>query len=97
MTTGWISCALLTPTGKRISSATDYYLLTNGQTYWSDTNQLSAYLPNHAQKIREQIGGDELSLIITEIYVPRPDLPDFLARVADLLRSNSTTVTAPFD
>ncbi len=31
----------------------DYYLSTNGQTYWSDTNQLSAYLPNYAQKIRE--------------------------------------------
>ena len=74
---------------KRYSS---YYLSTNGQTYWSDTNQLSPYLSNYAQKIREQIGGDESSLIITEIYVPRPDLPDFLAQAADLLRSNHTTV-----
>ena len=70
----------------------DYYLSTNGQTYWSDTNQLSAYLPNYAQKIREQIGGEESSLIITEIYIPRPDLPDFLRQAADLLRSNRTTV-----
>jgi FAD/FMN-containing dehydrogenase len=70
----------------------DYYLSTNGQTYWSDTNQLSVYLPNYAQKIREQIGGDESSLIITEIYVPRPDLPNFLAEAANLLRSNRTTV-----
>ena len=70
----------------------DYYLSTNGQTYWSDTNQLSAYLPNYAQKIREQIHGDESSLIISEIYVPRPDLPDFLAQAADLLRSNHITV-----
>ena len=70
----------------------DYYLSTNGQTYWSDTNQLSPYLPNYAQKIREQIGGDESSLIISEIYVPRPDLPEFLAQAANLLRSNRTTV-----
>ncbi len=70
----------------------EYYLSTNGQTYWSDTNQLSAYLPNYAQKIREQIGGEESSLIITEIYVPRPDLLDFLRQAADLLRSNGTTV-----
>jgi FAD/FMN-containing dehydrogenase len=70
----------------------DYYLSTNGQTYWSDTSQLSAYLPNYALKIRELIGGDESSLIITEIYVPRPDLPDFLAEAANLLRSNRTTV-----
>ena len=70
----------------------DYYLSTNGQTYWSDTNQLSAYLPNYAQKIHDQIGGEESSLIITEIYVPRPNLPDFLAKAAELLRSNRTTV-----
>jgi FAD/FMN-containing dehydrogenase len=81
-----------TDRGKAFKRYSDYYLSTNGQTYWSDTNQLSAYLPNYAQKIREQIGGEESSLIITEIYVPRPDLPDFLAQAADLLRSNHTTV-----
>src|SRR6478735_308289 len=77
---------------KAFKRYTDYYLSTNGQTYWCDTNQLSAYLPNYARKIHAQLGGDESSLIITEIYVPRPDLPDFLAQVADLLRSNRTTV-----
>jgi FAD/FMN-containing dehydrogenase len=70
----------------------DYYLSTNGQTYWSDTNQLSAYLPNYAQKIADRIGGEESSLVITEIYVPRRDLPDFLAQAAKLLRSNRTIV-----
>ena len=77
---------------KAFKRYSDYYLSTNGQTYWSDTNQLSAYLPNYAQKIREQIAGEESSLIITEIYVPRTDLPDFLAQAADLLRSNRTIV-----
>ena len=78
--------------GKAFKRYSDYYLSTNGQTYWSDTSQLSAYLPNYAQKIREQIGGNESSLIITEIYVPRTDLPDFLAQAAELLRSNRTIV-----
>ncbi|HJW38577.1 MAG TPA: FAD-binding oxidoreductase [Candidatus Udaeobacter sp.] len=77
---------------KAFKRYSDYYLSTNGQTYWSDTNQLSAYLPNYAQKVREQIGGEESSLIITEIYVPRTDLPDFLAQAAELLRSNRTIV-----
>ena len=77
---------------KAFERYSDYYLSTNGQTYWSDTNQLSAYLPNFARKIREQIGGEESSLIITEIYVPRPDLPDFLLQAAELLRSNRTIV-----
>jgi FAD/FMN-containing dehydrogenase len=66
----------------------DYYLSTNGQTYWSDTNQLSAYLPNYAQQLKEKLGGkDDSSLIITEIYVPREQLADFLAQAAELLRS----------
>jgi FAD/FMN-containing dehydrogenase len=77
---------------KAFKRYSDYYLSTNGQTYWSDTNQLSPYLPDYAQKIRNQIGGDESSLIITEIYVPRADLPDFLAQAAELLRSNRTSV-----
>jgi FAD/FMN-containing dehydrogenase len=77
---------------KAFKHYSNYYLSTNGQTYWSDTSQLSAYLPNYAEKIRDLIGGDESSLIITEIYVPRGDLPDFLAQAAKLLRSNRTTV-----
>ena len=77
---------------KAFKRYSDLYLSTNGQTYWSDTNQLSPYLPNYAQKIRNLIGGDESSLIITEIYVPRADLPQFLAHAAELLRSNRTIV-----
>src|SRR5881628_35721 len=77
---------------KAFKRYSDYYLSTNGQTYWSDTSQLGAYLPNYAQKLRELIGGEESSLIITEIYVPRRDLPDFLAQAAKLLRSNRTMV-----
>jgi FAD/FMN-containing dehydrogenase len=81
-----------TDRAKAFQRYSQYYLSTNGQTYWSDTNQLSAYLPNYAQKLREQIGGSESSLIITEIYVPRADLAGFLTRAADLLRSNQTLV-----
>src|SRR5436190_2766752 len=77
---------------KAFKRYSDYYLSTNGQTYWSDTSQLSAYLPDYAQKIREQIGGEQSSLIITEIYVPRADLSDFLAQAAELLLSNRTIV-----
>src|SRR6266480_4138766 len=75
---------------KAFKRYSDYYLSTNGQTYWSDTSQLSAYLPDYARKIREQIGGEQSSLIITESYVPRADLSDFLAQAAELLRSNHT-------
>ena len=81
-----------TDRAKAFARYADYYLSTNGQTYWSDTNQLSAYLPNYAQKLRQEIGGEESSLVITEIYVPRPDLADFLARAAELLRASDARV-----
>lgn len=71
----------------------DYYLSTNGQAYWSDTNQLSAYLPNYAQKLKEKIRDEkESSLIITEVYVPREALADFLAQAAELLRASGIPV-----
>jgi FAD/FMN-containing dehydrogenase len=81
-----------TDRGKAFARYADYYLSTNGQTYWSDTNQLSAYLPNYAQKLRQEIGGEESSLIITEIYVPRKDLADFLAQAAEFLRPSPAKV-----
>ena len=81
-----------TDRAKAFARYADYYMSTNGQTYWSDTNQLSAYLPNYAQKLRQEIGGKESSLIITEIYVPRPDLADFLARAAELFRASDARV-----
>src|SRR5204863_3783072 len=75
---------------KAFKRYSDYYLSTNGQTYWSDTSQLSAYLPNYAQKIREQREGEQSSLVITETYIRRADLPNFLTHAADLLRANRT-------
>jgi FAD/FMN-containing dehydrogenase len=81
-----------TDRAKAFKRYSEYYLSTNGQTYWSDTSQLSAYLPNYGQKIRQLVGGEESSLIITEIYVPRPDLPDLLANAAELLRSKGSIV-----
>jgi FAD/FMN-containing dehydrogenase len=86
----WLGLMALayTDRAKGFQRYVDYYLSTNGQTYWSDTNQLSAYLPNYAQVLKEKIGGkDDSTLIITEIYVPREALADFLAQAAELLRT----------
>ena len=69
-----------------------YYLGTNGQTYWSDTHQLGAYLPDYAERLRARFGGPESSLVITELYVPLPLLAGFLAAAAELLRSMSLPV-----
>ena len=85
----WLGLMALayTDRAKGFQRYVDYYLSTNGQTYWSDTNQLSAYLPNYAQALKEKFGSkNESSLIITEIYVPREALARFLAQAAESLR-----------
>lgn len=65
-----------------------YYLATSGQLYWSDTHQLSPYFDGyHADlDVRSGAQGGRGSEVITEIYVPRPRLADFLAAAAEDFR-----------
>jgi FAD/FMN-containing dehydrogenase len=70
-----------------------YYLSTNGQVYWSDTHQLSAYLDDYHKAIDVRVGApDRATEMITEIYVPRPLLPGFMREVADAFRSNGVPI-----
>ena len=71
----------------------EYYLSTNGQVYWSDTHQLSAYLDDYHKGIDTRVGvKDSATEMITEIYVPRPRLPDFMAEVARTFRTNGVPI-----
>ncbi len=70
-----------------------YYLSTNGQVYWSDTHQLSAYLPDYAQRIQQFSGAAvSSSLLITELYVPRTELAAFLGEAARELQERGVLV-----
>jgi FAD/FMN-containing dehydrogenase len=70
-----------------------YYLATNGQVYWSDTHQLSAYLDDYHKGIDKARGArDPATEMITEIYVPRARLPDFMAEVAQAFRINGVPI-----
>ncbi len=51
-----------------------HYLATSGQVYLSDRHQLATYVPGY-----HWVGSSEM---ITELYVPRPLLADFLAAAA---------------
>jgi len=66
---------------------TGYYLSTSGQLYWSDTHQLSTYIDDYHLELDRQLGATvPASEMITEVYVPRPALVGFMARVrADFL------------
>lgn len=64
----------------------EFYLASSGQLYDSDTHQLSFYDDDYHQAIDARLGhvGSE---VITELYVPRARLADFMrAAAADLRR-----------
>jgi FAD/FMN-containing dehydrogenase len=70
-----------------------YYLSTNGQLYWSDTHQLGAYTDDYHKGIDVRLGAKEAATeVITEIYVPRTRLPDFMADVARTFRQNGVPI-----
>jgi FAD/FMN-containing dehydrogenase len=65
---------------------TQHYLATTGQLYRSDAHQLAFY----ASGYHDEVGpGSEM---ITEIYVPRDRLADFMHEAADLLRETGADV-----
>ncbi|MFM9107330.1 MAG: hypothetical protein ACKOWF_11610 [Chloroflexota bacterium] len=68
---------------------TAHYLATSGQRYWSDRHQMADYLDGYHAAIDAALGASAPgSEMITEIYVPRPDLPAFLATAAGTLRDS---------
>jgi hypothetical protein len=71
-----------------------YYLSTSGQVYWSDTHQMSTYVPDYHDQLRERLGalagGTEM---ITEVYVPRSAIAPFLEEVrGDLLEHRANLI-----
>lgn len=66
-----------------------HYLATDGQVYWSDLHQLSPYVADYHAEVDRRTGacvrGSEM---ITELYVPRPQLEAFLAAVRADFRAN---------
>ena len=71
----------------------DYYRSTDGQICWSDTHQMSYYLEGMDEKVDAALGSRAPgSLMITELYVPRPRLPEFLERAAAALRETKANL-----
>lgn len=64
-----------------------YYLTTSGQVYWADEHQLGYYADDYHRAI--QLPGSEM---ISELYVPRAKLADFMLAAAEMLRRRSENV-----
>jgi FAD/FMN-containing dehydrogenase len=70
-----------------------YYMSTSGQIYWSDTHQMSTYLDDYHVRLDQQLGArTRATEMITEIYVPRRDLPSFMAEAAEKFRTNGVPI-----
>jgi FAD/FMN-containing dehydrogenase len=69
-----------------------HYLASHGQVYWSDTMQLSTYIPTYsefiAKSLPEQARGPDRSLMITELFVPPEELNGFMAAARGILRES---------
>lgn len=70
-----------------------FYMSTNGQTYDSDTFQLSQYIDDYHQELGRSMNSTvKCTETITELYVPLPSLADFMDAAATELRERKANV-----
>jgi FAD/FMN-containing dehydrogenase len=91
----WARLLVLTHTDKTraFEEYAHHYLSTSGQVYWSDLHQLGEYTDGYHEKLDRILrAAHPASEMISELYVPRDRLADFLSDVADDFRAHETDV-----
>jgi len=71
---------------------TRHYKGTHGQIYWSDAHQMSWYEEGYHKALEQQAGLRKGTEMISEVYVPRDELPGFLASTANEFRKRDADV-----
>jgi FAD/FMN-containing dehydrogenase len=79
---------------KLFDSYTQYYLSTSGQVYRSETNQSADYIDDYHHVLRSYLGAQaEGTEMISELYVPRAALHEFLEAVrADMVQHQANPI-----
>ncbi len=89
----WLALLKLAHGDKRAAfqKYAEHYLASHGRIYWSDTMQLSTYIPSYAEFLAGAQGfaRADASLMISELYVPPEHLPAFMAQARAVLRELS--------
>ena len=91
----WLRLLYLSHTDKAraFEEYAGFYQRTNGQTYDSDTFQLSMYIDGYHRELdRRLYGGNKCSETISELYVPLAELAGFMASAAGELRRRGSNV-----
>lgn len=69
------------------------YLATSGQVYWSDSQLSAAYVDNYHEELDRKLGARvKATEMITEIYVPRQSLANFMEAARVELRKHNANV-----
>ena len=88
----WLALLELAHRDKRAAFQrySEHYLASHGRVYWSDTMQLSTYIPSYAEFLAAAQGKERAdeSLMITELYVPPGRLAAFMATARRVLRES---------
>ncbi len=70
-----------------------HYLGTDGQRYWSDSHQMANYTDGYHHALDKAIGSPhKASEMISELYVPREQLADFMKAAAVGLKERDANV-----
>ncbi len=91
----WHQLLYLAHTNKSLAfeKYTNHYLSTNNQLYWSDSFQLATYLDDYHKVLDKRLPscwqGTEM---ISELYVPRHKLADFMQDAAKYLQAENADV-----
>ena len=71
----------------------EHYLATSGQRYWSDAHQSAEYIDGYHRDLDAQLRSPHPGTeMITEVYVPRERLIDFMEETAEELRRRRADV-----
>ena len=79
--------------GRAFAEYSAHYLATSGQLYYSDAHQLADYTDGYHAQLDAALGTPHRSTeMISELYVPRARLADFLEAVATEFRRERTSL-----
>jgi FAD/FMN-containing dehydrogenase len=91
----WMRLITLAHTDKKLAFKvySEHYLATSGQIYYSDRHQLADYLDGYHRRLDEIMGTmHRASEMISELYIPREKLADFMAAAAEDFKNHNVDV-----
>jgi FAD/FMN-containing dehydrogenase len=91
----WMRLITLAHTDKQLAFKlySEHYLATSGQIYYSDRHQMADYLDGYHRRLDQVMGAEHRATeMISELYVPRDRLADFMAAVGEDFRKHNVDV-----